>query len=234
MSYQELKKSVFEANKKIVEYNLVTLTWGNVSEIDRSRSVVAIKPSGVDYKIMTEDDIVIVDLEGNVVEGDLNPSSDLPTHLYIYTLHESIKSVVHTHSLHATSFAQAGLDIKVRGTTHADHFFGTIPCTRRMTKEEIQSNYEYNTGVVIGETFKSRNISAKDVMACLVNNHGPFAWGESSIQAVENALVLEVVAQMNMNTSLLAPNVDVISDELLRKHYLRKHGSEAYYGQAKK
>lgn len=233
MKYQDLKQRVLDANKQIVEHNLVTLTWGNVSEIDRQNSVVAIKPSGVDYSNMSVDDIVVVDLDGNVVEGTLNPSSDLPTHLFIYTMHDEIMSVVHTHSLHATSFAQAGVDLDVYGTTHSDHFYGTVPCTRVMTDKEIKEQYEYNTGVVIGETFDKRNINANEVMACLVNNHGPFAWGKSANQAVENALVLEVVAQMNMQTRLINPGVKEINKTLLDKHYLRKHGSDAYYGQKK-
>lgn len=233
MKYQALKERVLQANHKIVEYNLVTLTWGNVSEIDRELGVVAIKPSGVDYDTMSVDDIVVVDLEGNRIEGELNPSSDLPTHLYIYTMHDDIKSVVHTHSLHATSFAQAGKPLEVYGTTHSDHFFGCVPCTRVMHDEEIKKDYEYNTGVVIGETFKTQNIDPSEVMACLVNNHGPFAWGASTTQAVENALVLEVVAQMNLNTQQINPKIHAVKQSLLEKHYLRKHGASAYYGQKK-
>lgn len=233
MTYQALKQRVLDANKKIVEYNLVTLTWGNVSEIDRELGVIAIKPSGVGYSTMSVEDIVVVDLDGNVVEGSLNPSSDLPTHMYIYTMHDDIKSVVHTHSLYATSFAQAGSGIEVFGTTHSDHFNGYVPCTRVMSDEEIKNDYEYNTGVVIGETFKTQNIKANEVMACLVNNHGPFAWGTSCDEAVENALVLEVVAQMTINTKLVNPEVKPIKETLLHKHYFRKHGSGAYYGQGK-
>lgn len=231
MNYQALKQRVLDANTKIVEYNLVTLTWGNVSEIDRENGVVAIKPSGVDYEKMSVDDIVIVDLDGNIVEGNLNPSSDLPTHLYIYTMHDAIKSVVHTHSLYATSFAQAGKGLDVYGTTHSDHFYGHVPCTRIMSDDEIKTDYEYNTGVVIGETFKTRAIDPSQVQACLVNNHGPFAWGKSCDEAVENALVLEVVSQMNTQSTMINPHLNPIKQSLLDKHYLRKHGKDAYYGQ---
>lgn len=231
--YQAIKERVLKANKQLVDLGLVTLTWGNVSEIDRDLNIVAIKPSGVDYDKMSVNDIVIVDLEGNVKEGHLNPSSDLPTHLYLYTLSDEIKSVVHTHSLHATSYAQSGKDLKAYGTTHADHFYGTVPCTRAMTDDEIKSDYEYNTGVVIGETFKERNINPAQVMACLVNNHGPFTWGKSCTQAVENALVLEVVSHMNIQTQLLNNSIDSMNQVLLDKHYLRKHGKDAYYGQKK-
>ncbi len=231
--YTEIKKRVLLANKKLVENGLVTLTWGNVSEADYDKGIVAIKPSGVDYEIMKHDDIVIVDFDGNIVEGELNPSSDLPTHLYIYSMDSKIKSVVHTHSLNATSYSQAGKDLSNFGTTHSDHFYGTIPCTRVMSAEEVKENYEYNTGVVIGETFKKRKINPTEVQACLVNNHGPFAWGSSITEAIENAIVLEVVAEMNIKTMILNPNVNSINSDLEDKHYLRKHGSEAYYGQEK-
>lgn len=231
--YQELRKRVLDANKQVMDYGLVTLTWGNVSEIDRVHNVVAIKPSGVDYATMSVDDIVVVDLDGNIVEGTLNPSSDLATHLYIYTIHDDINSVVHTHSTNATAFAQAGVDIENLGTTHSDHFQGAIPCTRIMTDEEILNDYEYNTGVVIGETFTKRNLDASVIMACLVNNHGPFVWGKSIKQAVENALVLEVVAKMNIKTKSINLNIQPIKTTLQNKHYLRKHGKRAYYGQGK-
>lgn len=231
--YTELKERVLLANKKLVEYNLVTLTWGNVSEIDRELGVVAIKPSGVDYSKMTSEDIVIVNLEGKRIEGKLNPSSDLATHLHIYSMCEAINSIVHTHSMYATSYAQAGRDVMNYGTTHADHFQGTIPCTRVMRDDEIKNNYEHNTGVVIQETFNSRGIDPSRVMACIVNNHGPFAWGSTTEQAVENALVLEVVAKMNLQTELLNGKVTTINKTLEDKHYLRKHGSGAYYGQQK-
>lgn len=231
--YTEIKRRVLEANKKLVEHGLVTLTWGNVSEADHDKGIVAIKPSGVDYEKMTYNDIVIVDFEGNVVEGELNPSSDLPTHLFIYSMDKKIKSVVHTHSLNATSYAQSGLDLTNFGTTHSDHFYGTIPCTRVMFDDEIIDNYEYNTGVVIGETFEVRNIDPTEVQGCLVNNHGPFTWGSSVKEAIENAIVLEVVAEMNIKTKILNPNASPIKKVLEDKHYLRKHGSGAYYGQSK-
>lgn len=230
--YQELKKRVLYANKKLVEYNLITLTWGNVSEYDRSLGVIAIKPSGISYDVMDVDDIVIVDIEGNLIEGKLKPSSDLPTHLVLYRSDVSVGSVVHTHSPNATAFAQAGLDLIAYGTTHADTFYGSVPCTRAMLDHEILGDYERETGNVIVETFKSRGISLKEVPGCLVFSHGPFAWGSDCKSAVENALVLEEVAKMNYQTMLLSGfKLSPMQSTLLDKHFLRKHGDNAYYGQ---
>lgn len=229
--YKEIKERVLHANKELVRHGLVTLTWGNVSEIDRDHGIVAIKPSGVDYKDMCVDDIVIVDLKGRVAEGSLKPSSDLPTHLYLYSLDSSIGSVAHTHSLNATSFAQAGVEICPLGTTHADHFRYAVPCTRKLTYSEIMSDYEYNTGVVIGETFQTKGLSYEDVKACLVHSHGPFVWGTTPVDALENAIVLDYVAKLNMQTHYLNADCEGMQEELLTKHYTRKHGKDAYYGQ---
>lgn len=230
--YQALKKRVLDANLKLVEYGLVTLTWGNVSEYDRSLGVIAIKPSGVTYDSMSVDDIVVVDIQGNKVEGSLKPSSDLDTHLVLYKADNSINAVVHTHSEFATSFAQAGVSLNAYGTTHADTFFGPVPCTRFMSDNEINTQYELETGNVIVETFNKNNISFKDVPACLVQSHGPFVWGKDLKSAVENALVLEVIAKMNYKTLQLSEQqVDEMQPTLLNKHYLRKHGETSYYGQ---
>jgi len=226
--YKELKERVCLANKLLSEYGLITLTWGNVSEIDRERGVVAIKPSGVSYDNMTADDIVIVDLDGNVVEGKLNPSSDTPTHLELYKAFPSIGGVTHTHSRWATIFAQSGRSVPALGTTHADNFYGSVPCTRRMTDEEINSEYEKNTGKVITELFT--NETAEAVPGALVYSHGPFTWGKNAMKSVENAVVLEEVAMMAWHTLTLNPEAS-IAQTLLDKHYLRKHGKNAYYGQ---
>ncbi|NLC05815.1 MAG: L-ribulose-5-phosphate 4-epimerase [Erysipelothrix sp.] len=231
MSYLKLKQRVLEANLQLPKHGLITFTWGNVSEIDREAGVVAIKPSGVEYDVMKVDDIVIVDLEGNVVDGTLKPSSDLLTHLELYKAFENIGGVVHTHSRYATSFAQAGKDIVALGTTQADYFYGDVPCTRPMTTEEIKSDYELNTGKVIVETFKERNIKADYVPGCVVYSHGPFTWGTDAFNAVHNAVVLEEVSRMNLNVEILSPNKNRMQQELLDKHFLRKHGPDAYYGQ---
>lgn len=232
MSLTSLKEQVFEANLALPRHNLVTFTWGNVSAIDRASGRVAIKPSGVDYDVMTVDDIVVVDLEsGRVVEGSKKPSSDTATHLALYRAFETIGGIVHTHSRHATIWAQSGLDLPAWGTTHADYFYGKIPCTRLMTAQEIAKDYEHNTGEVIIETFRSRDISPAAVPAVLVNAHGPFAWGSDADNAVHNAVVLEEVAYMGIFSRQLTPGITDMQQVLLDKHYLRKHGANAYYGQ---
>lgn len=226
----DLKKQVYEANMLLPKYKLITFTWGNVSAIDRESGYVVIKPSGVEYDEMSALDMVVVDLEGNVIEGKYKPSSDTPTHLKLYKEFPGIGGVVHTHSQWATVFCQAGRDIQAYGTTQADYFFGKIPCTRDMTKEEIQNNYEYNTGVVIAETFK--DIDPDKMPAVLVKNHGPFTWGKDAFDAVHNAVVLEQVAMMAFNTEVLNNQVvQSMPTTLLNKHFMRKHGPNAYYGQ---
>ncbi len=225
---EQLKAEVCKANLDLVKHNLVVFTWGNVSAIDRATKLVVIKPSGVSYDAMTADDMVVVDLDGKVVEGKLNPSSDTPTHLELYKAWPAIGGVVHTHSRWATVFAQAGMDIPALGTTHGDDFYGAIPCTRKMTPAEIAGAYEKETGSVILETVGD---SALDVPAVLVHSHGPFAWGKSAADAVHNAVVLEEVAFMAWHTLMLNPAHGVMQQELLDKHFLRKHGANAYYGQ---
>lgn len=227
--YKDLKQRVWEANRQLPKYGLVTFTWGNVSEIDRDRGVVAIKPSGVPYEELKIDDMVVLDLEGNVLEGNLRPSSDTPTHLILYKAFPSIGGIVHTHSPWATSWAQAGLSIPALGTTHADHFYGEIPCTRKLTESEIMGEYERETGNVIVETFREKD--PLHVPGVLVNQHGPFVWGENALKAVHNAVVLEEVAKMAYHTVVLNPEIGGISQPLLDKHFFRKHGSNAYYGQ---
>ncbi len=226
---EELKKQVYEANMLLPKYSLVIFTWGNVSAIDREKGLVAIKPSGVEYDKLTPDDMVILDLEGNVVEGNLNPSSDTATHLEIYRKFKNVGAVVHTHSQWATFFAQANMGIAPYGTTHADYFYGEIPCTRRMTESEINGEYELETGKVIVETFEKNNINPEYVPSVLVANHGPFCWGKNAQDAVHNAVVLEEVAKMAWHTKML--NGTVMQDELMNKHFFRKHGENAYYGQ---
>ena len=226
---EQLKKEVLEANLKLVKYGLVTFTWGNVSGIDREKGLVVIKPSGVEYDVMTAEDMVVIDLNGNVVEGKWKPSSDTPTHLVLYKAFANIGGIVHTHSRKATSWAQAGRGIPAYGTTHGDYFYGEIPCTRKMTPKEIAGEYEKETGNVIVETFKDKSYA--DIPAVLVNSHGPFAWGTDPDNAVHNAVVLEELAFMAYNTEAINPDVKVMQQELLDKHYLRKHGKNAYYGQ---
>ena len=234
---EELKQIVFEANLKLVEYNLVVLTWGNVSAIDREKGLVVIKPSGVPYSTMTADDMVVMDLDGNKVEGRLNPSSDTPTHLELYRKFDDIGGVVHTHSSWACSWAQSGRDVPAYGTTHADFANGAIPCTRGLTEDEVNGEYELNTGKVIVEEFAKRNISAKECPAVLIHRHGPFTWGKDAFKAVENALILEEVSKMACRTEQVASygaNSNIgIESYLLDKHYQRKHGKNAYYGQTK-
>lgn len=226
---EELKEQVYKANMQLPKYGLVTFTWGNVSAIDRKTGLVVIKPSGVEYDAMTPDDMVVVDLDGNKVEGKLKPSSDTATHVVLYREFKNIGGIVHTHSRWATIFAQAGLDIPALGTTHADYFYGSIPCTRYMTEEEIKSEYEENTGKVITETFSKLN--PDDVPAVLVKSHGPFAWGKDCMEAVHNAVVLEETAMMAFNTLTLNRDIGPMQKVLLDKHFLRKHGANAYYGQ---
>ncbi len=224
----KLKEGVCQANLNLVAHGLVVFTWGNVSAIDRDKKLVVIKPSGVPYDNMQPDDMVVVDLEGNVVEGKYLPSSDTPTHIHLYKTFANIGAVVHTHSQWATAWAQAGHPIPALGTTHADYFYGDIPCTRKMTKEEIQSDYELQTGVVITEAFEQ--IDPDSMPGVLVNNHGPFTWGKDADQAVHNAVVLEEVAKMAYHT-LQIRKVRSIDQALLDKHFLRKHGPGSYYGQ---
>lgn len=226
---EDLKQKVLEANLELVEKNLVIYTWGNVSGIDREKGLIVIKPSGVDYDKLKAEDMVVVDLEGNVVEGKLKPSSDTPTHVVLYNAFKEIGGVVHTHSEWATSFAQAGLSIPAFGTTHADYFYGEIPCTRPMTAEEINGQYEKETGNVIVETFK--DVDPLFVSGVVVNEHGPFSWGTSPEDAVYHAVVMEQVAKMAFNTISLKGNREPMDKVLLDKHFLRKHGKNAYYGQ---
>jgi L-ribulose-5-phosphate 4-epimerase len=226
---EELKQSVLEANLELPKRGLVTFTWGNVSGIDREKNLVVIKPSGIPYKKLKLEHLVVLDLEGNIVEGNLNPSSDTPTHLVIYRNFEKVCGIVHTHSRWATIWAQAGKDIPALGTTHADYFYGNIPCTRKMTAEEINGEYEKETGNVIIETFNGRN--PNHMPGVLVNNHGPFTWGKDANEAVNIAVILEEVAMMAHNTISLNPKIGPINQALLDKHFLRKHGDNAYYGQ---
>lgn len=229
---EELKEAVLKVNLDLPKYDLVRFTWGNVSGVDREKGLIVIKPSGVDYSNMQRDDMVVVSLKtGEVVEGKYKPSSDTPTHLVLYNNFPNIGGIVHTHSKWATSFAQAGSDIPALGTTHADHFYGSIPCTRDMYSSEIKSEYEHETGQVICETFKNRNLNPDEVPAVLVKSHGPFTWGKSPEKAVENSVVLEDCAFMAFHTLILSPGINPISRVLLDKHYLRKHGKNAYYGQ---
>ncbi|CAI1864536.1 L-ribulose-5-phosphate 4-epimerase SgbE [Serratia marcescens] len=228
----QLKQQVLEANLDLPRHKLVTFTWGNVSAVDRERGLVVIKPSGVEYEHMTAEDMVVVDLaSGRTVEGAKKPSSDTATHLALYREFADIGGIVHTHSRHATIWAQAGLDIPAWGTTHADYFYGAIPCTRLMTQDEIEHDYELETGNVIIETFRQRDINPNAIPAVLVNAHGPFAWGKDAHNAVHNAVVLEEIAYMGIFSRQLTPGIHSMQRELLDKHYLRKHGQHAYYGQ---
>lgn len=229
---EELKKQVWEANMELPRRGLVTYTWGNVSGIDRASGLFVIKPSGVEYEELTPEILVVMDLEGRRVEGELNPSSDTPTHLELYKAFSEIGGIVHTHSPYATSWAQAGRAIPCYGTTHADYFYGEIPCARNLTPEEIEEGYEKNTGKSIIEVFAGKN--PVYVPGVLCKNHGPFAWGKNAAQAVYNAVVMEEVAKMNMMTELLSPDADCHTPQcMLDKHFMRKHGPNAYYGQGK-
>ena len=225
---EQLKKAVLEANLSLPKYNLVTFTWGNVSGIDREKGLIVIKPSGVEYDVMTADDMVVVDLDGNVVEGNLNPSSDTPTHLVLYRAFPNIQGVVHTHSTYATAWAQAGKDIPNIGTTHADYFYKDIPCTDDMTKAEVEGEYELETGNVIVKRFEG--INPDHTPGVLVKNHGPFSWGTSPANAVYNAKVMEQCAKMAYISFTLNPDT-TMNPLLIEKHYNRKHGPNAYYGQ---
>lgn len=229
---EQLKQQVLDANLALPKHHLVTFTWGNVSAIDRESGRVVIKPSGVEYDGMQAADMVVVDLaSGHVVEGNKKPSSDTATHLALYRAFPHIGGIVHTHSRHTTIWSQAGLDLPAWGTTHADYFYGTIPCTRLMNKDEIEGDYEHQTGEVIIETFAQRDIDPMQVPAVLVHSHGPFAWGRDAADAVHNAVVLEECAYMGIFSRQLMPEIDAMQRALLDKHYLRKHGATAYYGQ---
>ena len=230
---ERLKEEVLEANLEIVRRGLVLYTWGNASALDPDTKLMVIKPSGVDYDALRPEDMVVTDLEGKIIEGKLKPSSDAATHRVIYREFGGVGGVVHTHSTHATIWSQAGLDLPCYGTTHADYFYGTIPCTPAMTPEEIADEYEYNTGLVIIRRFREAGIDAQRVQAVLLNGHAPFTWGKSVHDAVHNAVVLEESARMALHARGLNPAIQPISQELLDKHYLRKHGAGAYYGQGK-
>lgn len=228
---EQLKEIVCQANIELARRGIVIYTWGNVSGIDRKHNVVVIKPSGVNYDTMTADDMVVVDLHtGEVVEGKWRPSSDTPTHLELYRAFKNIGGITHTHSVNAVAFAQAGKDIEVLGTTHADYFYGAIPCTRELVREEVENNYEINTGKVIIETIKNKDYDPMIIPGIIVKNHGPFTWGNNAMESVHNAVVMETIANMNIKTILLNAN-SAIKQYIIDKHYNRKHGKNAYYGQ---
>lgn len=230
---QELKERVFLANKKLVDENLVILTWGNASAYDKEQGIIAIKPSGVPYETMKVADMVLVDIEGKVIDSSLKPSSDTPTHITLFKAWgENIAGVVHTHSLNATTWAQAGMDIPIQGTTHADYFYGNIPCLEELSPKEVEEAYEYNTGVKIVQEYLKRKISPIEVPGCLLSGHGPFTWGETIEKAVENTIVLETISTMALGVHLLNSKIR-LSTWIVDKHYNRKHGSNAYYGQNK-
>ena len=231
---EELKKKVYEANILLPKYGLVTFTWGNVSEIDRESGLFVIKPSGVDYDVMTPEDMVVMDLNGKKIEGEMNPSSDMPTHLELYKSWKDIGGIVHTHSSYATSWAQAGRGIPCYGTTHADYFYGEIPCARCLTKDEIAEAYEENTGHLIVDEFARLEKDPAAVPAVLCKNHGVFTWGKNGMEAVHNAVVTEEVAKMAYRCEVINPQIRPAPQELQDKHYYRKHGANAYYGQAEK
>ena len=231
--YEELKERVYKANMELHKYGIAPFTWGNASECDRENRVFAIKPSGVPYDELTPDKMVIVSFDGEKVEGEYNPSSDTPTHAVLYSCFEKIGGVVHTHSEYAVGFAQAGMSIPALGTTHADFSFGEVPCARELTEDEVNGEYEVSTGKVIVEHFRENNIDENAVPAVLVKSHGPFAWGKSASDAAKNGAILETVAKMALNTLTLSASTPVIPQYLLSKHYLRKHGENAYYGQGK-
>lgn len=228
---EELKEQVWRANLLLPKYDLVSFTWGNVSGIDRGRGLVVIKPSGIPYEQMGKDDMVVIDFDGHVAEGKWKPSSDAPTHMELYRAFPDCGGIVHTHSRWATTFAQAGMDIPAMGTTHADYFYGDIPCTRKMTEAEIAGEYEKETGKVIVETFKDKDPTATP--GVIVHSHGTFAWGTDAMNAVHNAVVMEEVAFMDWHAMTISPEKGRMQQELLDRHYLRKHGKNAYYGQNK-
>ena len=232
MMLKELREKVYEANMDLPKHGLVVFTWGNASEFDRESGLFVIKPSGVDYDELSPENMVVCDLEGKVVEGDLNPSSDTATHAYLYRMWgDKVAGVVHTHSAWAVAWAQAGRDVPAYGTTHADYFYGPVPCMRGLTETEIEEAYELNTGKVIVEGFTERDIDPVAVPATLVRNHGPFTWGKDAAQAVYHAVVLDEVCKMAARTEMLQPGVEPAPQHLQDKHYLRKHGPNAYYGQ---
>ncbi len=230
---EALKEQVYLANMELPKRKLVTYTWGNVSGIDREKGLFVIKPSGVDYDVLRPSDMVVMDLQGNQVEGTLNPSSDTKTHLVLYNAFPSIGGIVHTHSPYAVAWAQAGEDLPCYGTTHADYFYGSIPCARHLTHQELDEDYERNTGMTIVETFRERRIDPKAVPAVLCYSHGPFTWGKDADQAVYHSVVLEECAKMGILTRILNPNAAPAPQRMQDKHYLRKHGPNAYYGQKK-
>jgi L-ribulose-5-phosphate 4-epimerase len=231
MNADLLSEEVLSANLDLVSHNLVVFTWGNASAIDRERGWVAIKPSGVSYAKMHATDMTVVDLEGNVVWGQYKPSSDTPTHLELYKAFPEAQGIVHTHARYSTVWAQACRDLPVYGTTHADYFHGAVPCTRKLSSAEIRTDYELNTGRVIVECFRERNVDPEAVPGVLVARHAPFTWGRSAAEAVHNAVVMEECAAMAMQTVLLSPEIRPLERELIDKHYFRKHGTKAYYGQ---
>lgn len=228
---EQLKEEVYHANLELPDRGLIKYTWGNVSAFDKETGYFVIKPSGVDYESMTAEDMVVVDLENNVIEGKYKPSSDTPTHAVLYKAYPDIGGIVHTHSTWATIWAQAGLDIPAMGTTQADTFYGAIPCARYLTQEEIDAGYEHETGKVIVETFRNRSLNPVDVPGVLLHGHGPFTWGKDAKTAVMNAVVLDEVAKMNLFTRQLNTFAEELPKRILDKHYLRKHGKDAYYGQ---
>lgn len=228
---KKLKKAVYEANMELPRRGLVTYTWGNVSGIDRENGMVVIKPSGVEYEDLTPDDLVVVDLDGKIIDGSLNPSSDTKTHLELYKAFPQLGGIVHTHSPYAVGWAQAGEDIPCYGTTHADYFYGPVPCARHLTQEEIDEGYEKNTGTVIIETFANRKLDPVAVPGVICRSHGPFAWGKSPAQAVYHAVVLEEVAKMAAFTRIVRNDAEPAPMHVINKHYMRKHGPDAYYGQ---
>lgn len=228
---EALKEEVFKANLELPKHGLIKYTWGNVSAVDRAEKLFVIKPSGVDYETMTASDMVVCDFDGKVVEGELNPSSDTPTHAYLYQHFPEIGGVVHTHSTWATIWAQAGLDVPAMGTTHADTFYGAVPCARYLSQAEIDEGYEWNTGKVIVETFEERGLDPMAIPGVLLHGHGPFTWGKDAKAAVMNAVVLDEVAKMNLFARELNHFAPELPQRILDKHYLRKHGKNAYYGQ---
>lgn len=228
---EQLKEQVYEANLELPQQGLVKFTWGNVSAVDRASRLFVIKPSGVSYDTMKPSDMVVVDFDGNVVEGELRPSSDTATHAVLYKHYEAIGGIVHTHSTWATAWAQAGVDLSVMGTTHADTFYGAVPCTRFLTQEEVEGGYEAETGRLIIETFEQRGLDVMAVPGVLLKGHAPFTWGKDAHSAVVNTVILEEVAKMNLLARQVNPSAEDLPQYILDKHYLRKHGKDAYYGQ---